>query len=373
MKIPFIDFQAHHASHREEIRRAIDSVIDSGSFAGGPFVEAFEIDFAKYCGTRHAIAVGSGTEALWLAMLAAGIGAGDEVITSPMSFFATVEAIHFTGAKPVFVDIDPDTYTMDPAALEGAVTSRTKAIIPVQLFGQAADMDPIVKFARERGVLVIEDAAQAHGARYKNKRVGSIGDAGCFSFYPGKNLGALGEGGAVVTDNDELACKVRMLRDHGQTRKSEHLRVGWNSRMDGIQGAVLRVKLRHLDAANQRRRDHAAFYQSYFSELEQLVVLPKVRRNAEHVYHIFAIQVPDRQELINSFETKGIGYGIHYPKPIHLQPALSNFGFRQGQFPVSERCADRVISLPIFPEMIRTQLEMVAGAVKEVCDELQTA
>ena len=270
MRVPFLDLNSAHAPLRGEIRAAIEEVIDRGVFAGGPFVEDFEKDFAAYCGVRHAIGVGSGTDALWLALLALGVGPGDEVLTVPNTFMATAEAITYCGAKPVFVDVDERTYTMDPAALETAITARTKAIIPVHLFGQPADMDPILEIARARGLVVIEDAAQAHGAEYKGRRAGSLGDAGCFSFYPGKNLGALGEAGAVVTGDHELQEKIRILRDHGQIRKYHHTMVGWNARMDGIQAAVLRVKLRHLEAGNELRRSHAAHYDRSLQEIEEL-------------------------------------------------------------------------------------------------------
>ena len=258
--IPFFDMKARHAPKREEYLRAIGEVIDTGAFAGGAFVERFEAEFAAYCGVDHAVGVGSGTEALWLAMVAMGIGPGDEVITVPMSFAATVEAICLVGAKPVFVDIDEQNYTMDPAALVDAITSRTKAIIPVHLFGQVADMSPILEIAERRGIRVIEDAAQAHGAEYKGRKAGSLGDAGCFSFYPSKNLGAFGEGGAVLTKDSAVAGKLKMLRNHGQSARNRHTLVGWNSRLDGIQAAVLSVKLPHLDRENHMRSERAAYY-----------------------------------------------------------------------------------------------------------------
>src|SRR6267143_803663 len=250
MNVPFLDLKAHHAPLREEFDRAITDVIASGIFAGGPAVTRFEQAFAKFCECDHAVGLGSGTEAVWLALLACGVGPGDEVITVPSTFMATAEAITYCGAKPIFVDVDERTYTMDPGALANVLTSRTKAIVPVHLFGQTADMDPILKFARQHGLVVVEDAAQAHGAEYKARRAGSMGEIGCFSFYPGKNLGALGEAGAVVTNDTELRDKIRSLRDHGQVRKYHHSMVGWNCRMDAIQGACLAIKLRHLDRCN---------------------------------------------------------------------------------------------------------------------------
>ena len=272
-------------------------MIDEAAFAGGPYVTAFESDFAKYCRCRHAIGVGSGTEALWLILLALGVGPGDEVITVPNTFMATAEAITYCGARPVFVDVDENTYTMDPARLGEAITARTKAIIPVHLFGQPADMDPILEVARSCGLFVIEDACQAHGAEYKGRRVGTLGDAGAFSFYPGKNLGAFGEAGAVVTNNAKLEEKIRILRDHGQVRKYHHTMIGWNCRMDGIQAAVLRVKLRHLEKGNQLRRSHALQYDRALDDIEE-VVAPVHAAYVRHVYHIYAICVRERDDVM---------------------------------------------------------------------------
>jgi dTDP-4-amino-4,6-dideoxygalactose transaminase len=364
IKVPFLDLAAHHAPLRAEFDRAIGEVIDSGAFAGGPFVEKFEADFSAYNNSLFAIGLGSGTEALWLTLLACGVGQGDEVITVPTTFMATAEAITFCGARPVFVDVKNDTYTMDPAGLEGALTSRTKAVIPVHLFGQPADMDPILEFARKHNLIVIEDAAQAHGAEYKGRKVGTFGDAGCFSFYPGKNLGAFGEGGAVVTDNPELQEKIRVLRDHGQTRKYHHTMIGWNCRMDGIQAAVLRTKLQHLDKGNSLRRAHAERYYSAFEELEE-VVTPFEAPFARHVYHVYAIRVRDRDDVLASLAEKGIQCGVHYPVPIHLQKAYQALGYRTGDFPTAERTAREFLSLPMFPELSEAQIEMVSTAVGE--------
>ena len=364
MKIPFLDLASHHAPLRGEINAAIEEVIDSGAFAGGPFVAGFEEDFAAYCRCRHAIGVGSGTDALWLALLASGVGPGDEVITVPNTFMATAEAITYCGAKPVFVDVDERTHTMDPAGIEEAITSRTKAVIPVHLFGQPADMDPILRIAHARGLVVIEDAAQAHGAEYKGRRAGSIGDAGCFSFYPGKNLGAFGEAGAVVTDNQELQEKIRILRDHGQVHKYHHAMVGWNARMDGIQAAVLGVKLRHLDKGNELRRSHAAQYDQALTGIEELVT-PSEAGYARHVYHIYAIRVRERDEVIEMLAEMGVACGIHYPVPIHLQQAYQSLEYEAGAFPIAERAARQLISLPMFPELSPAQVEAVAEGVKE--------
>ena len=364
MKVPFLDLKSHHAPYLDEFQDAIREVIESTAFAGGPFVTAFEEDFARYCECLHAIGLGSGTEALWLVLLACGIGPGDEVITVPSTFMATAEAITYSGARPVFVDVDERTYTLDPARLPQALTKRTKAIIPVHLFGQAADMDPIMAFARERGLLVIEDAAQAHGAEYKGRKVGSIGDAGCFSFYPGKNLGAFGEAGAVVTDNQELRDKLRILRDHGQVRKYHHTMIGWNCRMDGIQAAVLRIKLRHLERGNQLRRAHALQYNRSFENMEE-VVRPFAAGYAKHVYHIYAIRVQARDEIMRRLEEEGIGCGVHYPVPVHLQDAYAGLGYGLGSFPVAERAANEFISLPMFPGLTPAQIEAVTNNVKE--------
>jgi dTDP-4-amino-4,6-dideoxygalactose transaminase len=365
IKVPFLDLSAHHAPLRAEFDRAIAEVIDSGAFAGGPFVEKFEADFSAYTNSLFAIGLGSGTEALWLALLASGIGKDDEVITVPTTFMATAEAISFCGARPVFVDISDHTYTMDPAGLEGALSSRTKAIIPVHLFGQPADMDPILEFARKHDLIVIEDAAQAHGAEYKGRKVGTLGDAGCFSFYPGKNLGAFGEGGAVVTDNIELQEKIRVLRDHGQTRKYHHTMIGWNCRMDGIQAAVLRVKLQHLDTGNSLRRAHALQYNQALAGLEE-VVRPFEASFARHVYHVYAIRTQERDEVIAFLGDKGIQCGVHYPVPIHLQKAYEGLGYGVGDFPNSERTALEFASLPMFPELTEEQIELVSLSLREI-------
>jgi dTDP-4-amino-4,6-dideoxygalactose transaminase len=362
--VPFLDLKSHHAPLRGEFIDAIQEVIDAAAFAGGPFVAQFEAEFASYCDSPHAIGVGSGTEALWLTLLAFGIGPGDEVITVPNTFIATAEAITYSGARPVFVDVNEHTYTMDPGLLEKAITARTKAIIPVHLFGQPADMDPILELAREHGLFLIEDACQAHAAEYRGRKVGSLGDAGCFSFYPGKNLGAFGEAGAVVTNNAKVEEKIRVLRDHGQSRKYHHMMVGWNCRMDGIQAAVLRIKLRHLERANQLRRSHAARYDRAFQATPEIVAPVQVA-DVRHVYHIYAIRVQNRDEIIRFLAEKGIECGVHYPVPIHLQEAYRNIGYRPGAFPIAERCAREFVSLPIFPELSAAEVKMIAAGVKE--------
>ncbi|MFN0127093.1 MAG: DegT/DnrJ/EryC1/StrS family aminotransferase [Verrucomicrobiales bacterium] len=363
MKVPFLDLHAHHRPHLAEFEAAIRDVILSGAFAGGPYVAAFEREFAHYCRTPHAVGVGNGTDALWLALLGCGVGPGDEVITSPATFMATAEVISYCGAKPVFVDIDAQTYTLDPELIEAAITARTKAVIPVHLHGQTADMDPILAIAKKHGLFVIEDACQAHGAEYKGRRAGSMGDAGCFSFYPGKNLGAFGEAGAVVTHNDELAKKMQTLREHGQNRKYYHSMVGWNCRMDGIQAAVLQIKLKHLEQANAARRRHAAQYNDLLRDVED-VILPTEAAGSSHVYHIYALRVADRDELIRRLGEAGVATGIHYPVPVHLQEAYRHLGYREGDLPVSERVSAELISLPMFPELTESQLRTVVEEVR---------
>lgn len=365
MTIPFLDLHSYHRAHREEFDDAIGEVIDSGAFAGGRHVEQFETEFAAFCGSRHAVGVGNGTDALWLPLLALGVGPGDEVITVPATFIATSEAITYCGATPLFIDIDERTYGMNPELLEAAITPRTKAIMPVHLFGHPVDMDPILEIANAHGIPVVEDAAQAHGSRYKGRRAGTMGAAGAFSFYPGKNLGAFGEAGAVVTDDDTLAKKMRMFRDHGQAKKYFHDVVGWNCRMDGIQGAVLSIKLRHLDERNQLRRDRAAQYDEALRDQVTLVT-PVGSANVEHNYHIYAVRVPNRDAVLEAMTASGIGCGIHYPVPVHLQNAYKDLPYQKGDFPIAERCAEEFLSLPMFPELTPGQVDEVAGTLKEL-------
>lgn len=368
MQVPYLNLKAQHTPFKEEFASAIQEVIDTGAFAGGPFVTKFEEEFAVYSECKHSIGLGSGTDALWLTLLALGVGPGDEVITVPNSFMATAEAITYCGAKPVFVDVDEHSHTMDPVALAKAITLHTKAIIPVQLFGQPADMDAILQVAREHALPVIEDACQAHGARYKGRRCGTLGIAGSFSFYPGKNLGAFGEAGGVTTDDDELAQKIRVLRDHGQIRKYHHTMIGWNCRMDGIQGAVLSIKLRQLEKGNDLRRAHAAQYNEGFAGIAEIIT-PAEMDYARHVYHIYPIRVQNRDRVMRALESKGIGCGIHYPIPIHLQEAYSSLGYQRGSLPIAERAADEFVSLPMFPELTRSEVEKVISGVKEAIVE----
>lgn len=364
MRVPFLDLKAQYSSLKDEIVVALQEVMDHTAFAGGRFVAQFEKKFASYCQTDFAIAVNSGTSALWLALLALGVGEGDEVITVPSTFIATAEAISFCGARPVFVDIDEKTYNMNPDLLEDAITDRIKAIIPVHLFGQPADMDPILKIAKKHEIYVVEDACQAHGAEYKGKRTGSMGDAGCFSFYPGKNLGAYGEGGAVITNKSGLDEKIRMLRDHGQSKKYYHALIGWNARMDGFQGAILNVKLKRLAVWNEARRNNAMLYNKLLSDVEG-VIIPEEADYARHIYHVYAIRVPNRDELMKFLAEKEISTGIHYPVPVHLQQAYQFLGLREGSFPVAEQCANEFVSLPMYPELDHAQIEFTVEQIKQ--------
>jgi dTDP-4-amino-4,6-dideoxygalactose transaminase len=364
MKVPFLDLHAHHQPIREQIDAAISKVIDSSAYAGGPFVATFEREFATYCDAQFSIGLGNGTDAIWLPLLALGVGHGDEVITSPSTFMATAEAISYCGARPVFVDIDESTYTLDPGQLEKAITPKTKAIIPVHLFGQMADMDPILEIARRHKIPVIEDACQAHGATYQGRKAGSVGIAAAFSFYPGKNLGALGEAGATTTNSSELADKIKVLRDHGQAKKYVHSMIGWNARMDGIQGAVLSVKLKQLDAANAKRQSHARLYNELLAGADEIIT-PSTAQNNQHVFHVYAVRVNDRDRVLQMMADKGISCAIHYPVPVHLQGAYSFLGYGKGSFPIAERCAEQFLSLPMYPELSVEQIHAVATALKE--------
>ena len=362
MMVPYNDLKTQYHAIKPEIDAAIQRVLESTQFALGDEVVAFERQFAAYCGAREAVGVNSGTSALHLALLACGVGPGDEVVTVPFTFVATAAAIGYCGARPVFVDIDPETFTMDPARLETAITPRTKAIVPVHLYGQAAEMDQILEIGRRRGLRVIEDAAQAHGAEYRGRRCGSMGDMAAFSFYPGKNLGAYGEGGAVTTNDSELANTIRLLRAWGEQRRYEHLVKAFNYRMDGIQGAILAVKLRHLERWTEARRGRAALYGRLLQGMT--VATPVARAWNRHVYHVYAIRTADRDQVQRTLQARGIQSGIHYPIPIHLQPAYRDLEYREGDFPHAEAAAREVLSLPIFPEMTDAQVETVAEALQ---------
>ena len=366
MTIPFVDLQAQYHALKSEIDGAIQRVLDTSTFILGPEVEAFERAFAEYVGARFCVGVSNGTAALQLAVTACGVGPGDEVIVPANTFFATAEAVSTAGARPVFVDCDPVSYNIDASKIEAAINERTRAIIPVHLYGQSADLDPVFDIAERRNLSVIEDAAQAHGARYKGRRVGALGRAGCFSFYPGKNLGAYGEGGAVVTNDAEVARRVRLLRDHGSEQKYRHEVIGYNFRLEGLQGAVLGVKLKHLDDWNALRRAHAARYAELLGEVESngALVLPREMPYAEHVYHLYVVRTDARDALQHALHEAGVQTGIHYPVPVHLQPAYAAHGHQPGDFPEAERQALSILSLPMFPELTDEQIKRVAETIK---------
>ena len=357
VKVPYLDLKAQYRSIKSEIDAAVAGVLESCQFVLGAEVASFEQEFAAYCGAAECIALNSGTSALHLALLAAGVGPGDEVITVPFTFVASVAAVIYTGACPVLVDIDPRSFTMDPAAIEKLVTPRTKAILPVHLYGQSADMDPIMEVAKRHGLVVIEDAAQAHGAKYKGRPVGTIGDIGCFSFYPTKNLGAYGEGGAVTTNNPEYAKTIRMLRDSGADRKYYHVLRGYNYRMEGFQGAILRVKLRHLEQWTEARRAIAAKYNQLLAD--SALELPTEMPWARHVYHVYTLRTDDRDSLQAALHAEGIQTAVHYAIPAHLQPAYADLGYSRGDLPQSERAAGEVLSLPMYPELSDSQIQSV--------------
>lgn len=366
MHIPFVDLRAQYETLKDEMTEAIRGVLNSAQFVGGEALASFERDFAAYCQVRYARGVANGTDALHLALRALGIGYGDEVITTAHTFIATAAAIVATGARPVFVDIDPDTYTIDPTMIERAVTDRTRAIIAVHLFGQPADMGPIKDIARRRGLYIVEDAAQAHGAEYRGVRTGALGDVACFSFYPAKNLGAYGDGGAVTTNSAAIAERIERLRDHGRTTHYSHAEIGFNSRLDALQAVVLQIKLRHLDEWNTDRRRAAEWYAA---ELAQSgLKTPFVRTGSTHVYHLYVIATNERDALRIKLDEAGVATGIHYPLPLHLQPALKHLGYRQGDLPCCEAMAARSLSLPMFPELTRDQVRRIAAIVGAVAD-----
>jgi dTDP-4-amino-4,6-dideoxygalactose transaminase len=361
--VPYLDLKAQYQSIKPEVDAAIARVLESSQFVLGAEVAAFEQEFADYCEARECIALNSGTSALHLALLAAGVEPDDEVITVPFTFVASVAAVIYAGARPVLVDIDSRSFTMDTAALEAVITPRTKAIMPVHLYGHPCDMDPIMDVARRYGLVVIEDAAQAHGAKYKGRPVGTIGDIGCFSFYPTKNLGAYGEGGAVTTNTVEYAQKVRSLRDWGQDRKYHHALHGYNYRMEGFQGAILRVKLRHLEEWTEARRTIAKKYNELLANCG--LKLPVEMPWARHVYHVYTLQTESRDGLQKALLAEGIQTAIHYAIPVHLQPAYSNLGYGMGSLPQSEIAAQQVLSLPMYPELPEQSIRQVASAVKQ--------
>jgi dTDP-4-amino-4,6-dideoxygalactose transaminase len=362
IQVPYLDLKTQYQSIKPEIDAAIARVLESSQFVLGAEVSTFEQEFAAYCGAKDSIALNSGTSALHLALLAAGVGAGDEVITVPFTFVASVAAIIYAGARPVLIDIDPRPFTMDTTAIESAITSRTKAILPVHLYGHPCDMDPIMEVARRHELVVIEDAAQAHGARYKGQPVGTIGDIGCFSFYPTKNLGAYGEGGAVTTNNAEYAKKIRSLRDWGQDRKYHHAVRGYNYRMEGFQGAILRVKLRHIEKWTERRRAIAKNYDQLLADCG--LKLPAEMPWARHVYHAYTLRAEGRDGLQKALLAEGIQTAIHYAIPVHLQPAYSDLGYGEGSLPHSETVAQQVLSLPMYPELPEQAIRQIVSSVR---------
>jgi len=361
MNVPFVDLRAQYQALASELQQAISAVLERGDFILGEEVRLFEGDFAAYCEAAYAVGVDSGTSALELALRAFGIGSGDEVITVANTFIATVSAIADTGARPVLVDVDPETYNIDVSQMEGAITERTKGVIPVHLYGHPADMDPILEIAQQYGLVVIEDACQAHGAKYKGKRVGSLAHAAVFSFYPAKNLGAYGDGGMVVTNDARVAEVVRMLRHHGQREKYHHILRGYNHRLDTLQAAVLRVKLKYLDEWNAARRGHAQLYNELLADCP--VVRPMEADYAEPVYHLYVVRAKNRDRLRTSLHDKGVKTGIHYPIPMHLQPAYRDLGYQKGSFPVTEECAEQVLSLPMYAELTPAQVAYAVEAI----------
>jgi len=362
MQIPFVDLKAQYNLIKDEIDEVIHRVIDKTSFIMGEEVRRFEEEFALFCKAKYAVGVANGTEALMLALKACGLAIGDEVITVPNTFIATTEAITMIGAKIVFVDVDPDTYNIDPGKIEEKITAKTKAIIPVHLYGQPADMDPINQIARKYNLKIVEDAAQAHGAEYKGRRIGTLGDIACFSFYPGKNLGAYGDAGAVVTNNEELAQKVAMLRNHGRTKKYLHQIEGFNSRLDALQAAILRVKLRHLEDWNKERREKAKLYNQLLEPFPKIIT-PKMLDSTVPVYHLYVVRIKNRDRLQNILKTKGISTGIHYPLPLHLQPAYSYLGYKEGEIPMTERVSKEILSLPMYAELKEEDITYICEAM----------
>jgi dTDP-4-amino-4,6-dideoxygalactose transaminase len=361
-KVPYLDLKAQYRGIRAEVLAALEAVCESTGFAQGPATKTFEAEFAAYCEAKHCVSLNSGTSALHLAMRCLDIGPGDEVIIPPMTFIATAWGVDYVGAKPVFVDIDPVRRALDPKKLEAAITKRTKAIIPVHLFGMPADLDPILAIAGKHGIPVVEDAAQAHGARYKGKRIGQFGVMSCFSFYPGKNLGAYGEGGALVTNSEAFAKRARSLREHGQSQRYYHDEVGYNYRMDGFQGAVLSIKLKHLDEWNAARARHARRYAELLAG--SAVVTPQFVADSESVWHCYVVEVDNRDNVREKLSAAGIDTGLHYPVPLHQQKVYASLGYKKGDFPVSERLSERCISLPMYAELTDEQLQAVANALK---------
>lgn len=363
MNVPFVDLKAQYESIKDEVHVALDNVLQNTAFILGKEVAQFEEEFADYCQAKYAVAVNSGTSALHLALLVAGVGPGDEVITVPNTFIATIEAILYANATPVLVEIDPETYLIDPERIEAAITAKTKAILPVHLYGQPVNMEAILKIANKHNLVVIEDACQAHGAEYRKKRTGGLGKLGCFSFYPGKNLGAYGEGGMIVTDDEKLYREMRVLRDHGSENKYCHKMVGYNYRMTGFQGAILRVKLKYLDQWNQKRRQHAKTYDTLLAKSN--VITPVEVDDVKHVYHLYVIRTKNRDKLQKYLSERGIASGLHYPIPVHLQEGYRFLGYHEGDFPITESYSSQILSLPMFGELTHDQINYVTSSIAE--------
>jgi dTDP-4-amino-4,6-dideoxygalactose transaminase len=372
MKIPLVDLKAQYERIKDEIDAAIQEVISTSAFIGGSYVKAFEEAFAKFCEVKHCIGVGNGTDALFISLKSLGIGVGDEVITAANSFIATSEAITMTGARVVFCDINPKTYNIDASLIEAKITPQTKAIIPVHLYGQPADMAPILELGRRYGLKIVEDAAQAHGARYNEHRVGSLGDVACFSFYPGKNLGAYGDGGAIVTDNDELALKVRMFANHGRVDKYDHAIEGMNSRLDGLQAAILSVKLNHLEEWTEARRHLVGIYNSLLADSE--IVTPAELEGTRSVYHLYVVRLRNdvRDSIHQALLRRSIGVGIHYPIALPNLKAYSHLGAEESSCPEATLAAQEVLSLPLFPELRKIEVQYIAAALKESYSIVET-
>ncbi|MEO0185272.1 MAG: DegT/DnrJ/EryC1/StrS family aminotransferase [candidate division WOR-3 bacterium] len=382
MQVPFMDLKRQYEMIKDEIDEAIKQTIESCAFVAGEKVKEFENNFANYCGAKYAIGISTGTSAIYAALKALDIGKHDAVITVPFTFIATAEAISFTGATPIFVDIKEDSYTIDPAKIKEYIEKKcewvekkgvlrdqerklnVKAIVPVHLYGQPADMDAIIEIAKKYNLAVIEDSAQAHGALYKEKKTGTLGDLGAFSFYPSKNLGAYGQGGIVLTNKEELAEKVRMIIDHGQKERYTHEFEGWNFKMDGFQASILNVKLNYLDDWNEDRRQNAYYYNELLSGIENLKT-PKEMDYAKHIYHLYVVRVPEREKFQNFLKESHIGTSIHYPIPLHLQKAYKHLGYKEGDFPVSEECAKEIVSLPMFPELTKQEIEYTCARIRE--------
>lgn len=361
--VPYLDLAAQMRPLRKEIEAAIARTLDNCSFCLGPDVAQFEKDFARFCGAEHCVAFNSGTSALHVAMLLLNVGRGDEVITTPSSFVATSWAISYVGATPVYIDVDDGTFNLDPKLVERAITPRTKALLPVHLYGQAVDLDPLLEISRKRSIPLVEDAAQAHGATYKGKVIGTFGAISCFSFYPGKNLGAYGEGGALLTNNAAFAARARALREHGSTKRYYHDEVGFNYRMEGIQGAVLGVKLKHLDTWTRERRRVAHRYAELLADTP--LQLPKEADYGQSAWHLYVVRHPQRDALKSHLEANHIGCALHYPLPLHLQKAYAHLGYKEGDFPVAEKAARQCLSLPIYPELTEPQILRVSKVIHE--------